>query len=66
MTKLRGVIHHIYEHYFSSEERTAYQLWQTKPTFHYTPEFIYGLLVASRSFICGGGLFDLARVSAWG
>jgi hypothetical protein len=46
MTKLRISLFHIYQTYFTAEEREAFGSWKEKPTFHYTPEFIYGLLVA--------------------
>lgn len=46
MTRLRRSMHHIYQTYFTEDERQAYTLWGKAPSFHYTPEFIYGLLIA--------------------
>lgn len=46
MTKLRVSLYHIYQTYFTEEERAAYGVWDKPPTFNYTPEFFYGLVVA--------------------
>jgi hypothetical protein len=45
LTKLRGSIFHIYQTFFTEDERRAFDTWKEKPDFHYTPEFIYGLVI---------------------
>jgi hypothetical protein len=46
MTKLRKSMFHIYQTYFTEDQRKAFTLWDEQPNFNYTPEFIYGLIVA--------------------
>ncbi len=46
MTKLRNSMYEIYQTYFTAEQRKKFSLWKEVPTFNYTPEFIYGLVVA--------------------
>lgn len=45
LTKLRKSLHHIYQTYFTAEEKGAFSLWKEEPGFWYTPEFIVGLIV---------------------
>lgn len=46
MTKLRSTMFEIYAEFFTEEQRDKYRLWAKKPTFNYTPEFIWGLIIA--------------------
>jgi hypothetical protein len=47
MKRLRDSMSHIYQTYFSSEEREAYKLWPAAPGFWYTPLFIGGLIATN-------------------
>jgi hypothetical protein len=47
MKRLRASMSHIYQTYFSVEEREVYKLWQAAPGFWYTPLFIGGLIAAN-------------------
>ena len=47
LTKYRKRLSFIYEKYFHTEERAAFEFWPSAPTFSYTPVFIYGLLGAN-------------------
>jgi hypothetical protein len=47
MKRLRDSMSHIYQTYFSLEEREAYKLWPAPPGFWYTPLFIGGLIAAN-------------------
>jgi hypothetical protein len=47
MTKARSRIFDIYENYFSDDEQSEFELWETRPTFNHDPRFFYGLLVAN-------------------
>jgi hypothetical protein len=47
MRRLRTTQWHIYQTYFTAEERATYQLWERLPGFWYNPLFIGGLLAAN-------------------
>lgn len=47
LTKLRGSLFHIYQTYFSDDERAVFKLWPERPGFSYTPGFIYGLIATN-------------------
>jgi len=45
MTRFRSRLFHIYQTYFTEEERHVYEMWNCKPTVNHTPQVFYGLVV---------------------
>jgi hypothetical protein len=47
LTKMRTRLAYVYQNFFAADERSAFELWASRPTFNYGPGFIYGLMFAN-------------------